>query len=106
MMSSQRIVIVTGGSQNIGLSIARRFSQTKALVICADLKPPPDEALEFISTDVSDENSVRDLMDKVDENFGHVEVLVNNAGISSGHWDITEEEWDRVMDTNIKGTFL
>ncbi len=108
MMSSQRIVIVTGGSQNIGLSIARRFSQTKALVICADLKPPPDEALEFISTDVSDENSVRDLMDKVDENFGHVEVLVNNAGISSESLiqDITEEEWDRVMDTNIKGTFF
>ena len=107
-MSSQRIVIVTGGSQNIGLSIAQRFRQSGALVISADLNPPPDGSLEFISTDVSNEMSVKDMINRVDKDFGHLEVVVNNAGICTESFiqDITEEEWDRVMAVNSKGIFF
>ena len=107
-MSSQRIVIVTGGSQNIGLSIAQKFKQTGATVISADLNPPPDDSFHFILTDISNEISVREMMDRVDKNFGHLEVLVNNAGICTESLiqDITEEEWDRVMGINTKGTFF
>ena len=107
-MSSQRIVIVTGGSQNIGLSIAKKFKKTGATVISADLNPPPDDSLDFIPTDISNEMSVREMMDRVDNDFGHLEVLVNNAGICTESLiqDITEEEWDRVMGVNTKGTFF
>ena len=107
-MSSQRIVIVTGGSQNIGLSIAQRFQQTGATVICADLNLPHDDALNFIATDVSNEASVMATMDQVEKDFGHIDVLVNNAGIcvETPIQDTTEQQWDRVMGINIKGTFL
>jgi|TARA_B110000259_G_scaffold188313_1_gene246412 meso-butanediol dehydrogenase/(S,S)-butanediol dehydrogenase/diacetyl reductase len=107
-MSSKRIVIVTGGSQNIGLSIAQRFQQTGATVICADLSAPQDNALNFIATDVSSEASVIAMMDQLEKDFGHLDVLVNNAGIcvETPIQDTTEQQWDRVMDINIKGTFL
>jgi meso-butanediol dehydrogenase/(S,S)-butanediol dehydrogenase/diacetyl reductase len=107
-MSSKRIVIVTGGSQNIGLSIAQRFKQNGATVICADLKSPQDESLNFIVTDVSNEPSVTAMMDQVEKEFGHLDVLVNNAGIcvETPIQDTTEQQWNRVMDINIKGTFL
>ena len=99
-MSSKRIVIVTGGSQNIGLSIAQRFQQTGATVICADLSAPQDNALNFIATDVSSEASVIAMMDQLEKDFGHLDVLVNNAGIcvETPIQDTTEQQWDRVMD--------
>ena len=108
MVSSKRIVIVTGGSQNIGLSVAMRFKKDGAIVISADLNPPPDNAFHYIPTDVSKEASVKKMIEKVDEDFGHLEVLVNNAGICTESLieDISEEEWDRVMGVNIKGTFF
>ena len=107
-MSSKRIVIVTGGSQNIGLSIARRFQKSGATVICADLNPHQDNSLNFIATDVSNEASIMAMMDQVEMDFGHLDVLVNNAGIciETPIQDTTEQQWDRVMDINIKGTFL
>jgi meso-butanediol dehydrogenase / (S,S)-butanediol dehydrogenase / diacetyl reductase len=107
-MPSKRIVIVTGGSQNIGLSIAHRFQQTGATVICADLNPPQDDSLNFIVTDVSSEASVTAMMDQVEKEFGHLDVLVNNAGIcvETPIQDTTEQQWDRVMGINIKGSFL
>ena len=107
-MSSQRIVIVTGGSQNIGSSIAQKFKKTGATVISADLNPPPDDSFHFVLTDISNEMSVREMMNRVDKDFGHLEVLVNNAGICTESLiqDTTEGEWDRIMATNAKGTFF
>ncbi len=107
-MSSKRIVIVTGGSQNIGLSIAQRFQKAGAIVICADLQSPLDDSLNFISTDISSESSVIAMINQVEKDFGHLEVLVNNAGvcIETPIQDINEEEWDQVMGVNIKGTFF
>jgi len=107
-MTAQRIVVVTGGSQNIGLSIAQRFQRDGATVIVADLNPPSDPGLAFIATDVSSEASVQSMFGHINEAYGRLDVLVNNAGIciETPIHQTTEEAWDRVMGINVKGTFL
>ena len=107
-MSIHRIVVVTGGSQNIGLAIAERFLDKDTHVISADLNPPQNSTLEFIKTDISDEASVIALMRQVEKKHGHLDVLVNNAGIciETPIQETSEAQWDTVMSVNIKGTFF
>ena len=113
-MPSGRVVIVTGGSQNIGAAISARFLREGDRIICADLHPParPESAglenLHFIETNVAEEASVSALMTEVSAKFGHLDVLVNNAGIclETAIEDTAVEDWDRVMAVNVRGTFL
>ena len=113
-MPSGRVVIVTGGSQNIGAAISARFLREGDRVICADLHPPmpPESAalenLHFIETNVAEEASVSALMAEVSAEYGHLDVLVNNAGIclETAIEDTAVEDWDRVMAVNVRGTFL
>jgi len=104
----KRTVIVTGGSQNIGLAIAEGFLAENCTVIVADLNPPENDALIFHKTDIADETSVKALMSRVSADFGRLDVLVNNAGIciEVAIKDMTVEGWDKVMDINVKGVFL
>ncbi len=105
---SERIVIVTGGSQNIGLAIAKGFQADGATVISADLNPPEDKSLIFHKTNVADENSVEGLMARIDADYGRLDVLVNNAGIciEVPINAMSTEQWSAVMDINVKGVFL
>jgi len=104
----KRIVIVTGGSQNIGLAIAKGFQADGARVIIADLNPPDDTSFRFHKTNVADETSVKDLMTQVETEYGRLDVLVNNAGIciEVPIVSMSAEQWDQVMDINTKGVFL
>ena len=103
-----KIVVVTGGAQNIGLAIAEKFSAAGATVIVADLGPPESDQLEFIKTDISSEDDVRVLMETLRDDFGGLDVLVNNAGIclEVPIHKMTESQWDRTMSINAKGVFL
>jgi meso-butanediol dehydrogenase/(S,S)-butanediol dehydrogenase/diacetyl reductase len=105
---SRRVVIVTGGSRNIGLAICRRFVAGGAAVISADLSPPEDESIEHLRTDITLEEDVVSLMEQVTARFGRLDVLVNNAGMSVEVplQDMTGEQWDEVMRVNVKGAFL
>ena len=105
---NNRIVIVTGGAQNIGLAIARGFKNDGASVIIADLNPPDDASFLFHKTNVADEDSVIELMQMVKENYGRLDVLVNNAGIAIEVpiKDMSSDEWDRVMTVNARSVFL
>ena len=105
---NKRIVIVTGGAQNIGLAIARGFKNAGASVIIADLNPPDDASFLFHKTNVADEDSVIDLMQMIKENYGRLDVLVNNAGIAIEVpiKDMSSDEWDRVMTVNVRSVFL
>jgi meso-butanediol dehydrogenase/(S,S)-butanediol dehydrogenase/diacetyl reductase len=113
-MPSGRVVIVTGGSQNIGAAISARFLREDDRVICADLNPPtpPDSAalenVRFIKTNVAEEASVVALMAEISAKYGHLDVLVNNAGIclETAIEDTAVEDWDRLMAVNVRGTFL
>jgi NAD(P)-dependent dehydrogenase (short-subunit alcohol dehydrogenase family) len=115
----QRVVIVTGGAQGIGLAISRSFAQTGALVVIADAdREAGEEALaafvqqdqqaRFIPTDVSDEIQVRTLIDTVVRECGRIDVVVNNAGTSSNMpiEQLPVDAWDKVIGVNLRGPFM
>ena len=105
-MLTHKTAIVTGASQGIGFAIAQKFASKGATVIMADIKPPltlPQNA-RYINCDVGDKASVDCLVDAV----GHIDILVNNAGIihAADFLDLPEEAFDRVLQVNLKGSFL
>lgn len=108
MFEQQRIVIVTGGSRNIGAAIVERFRKDGSTVICADISPANRDDVDFIQTDICQEKSVAELMLQVKKRYGHLDVLVNNAGICIEEklQDTTIEQWDKVMNINVRGVFL
>lgn len=116
-MYSDKTVIITGGASGIGAGIVHAFYEAGAKVVIADYhaengkqaeKIYNSERVSFFETDVSNEQSVISLITYVMEKFGRVDILINNAGISSfsNFYEMTVEEWDRVLNTNLKGVFL
>lgn len=113
---SDRIAIVTGGSQGIGRAICTTLSEAGANVIVADIdaeKAAETVALlstagRVVQTDVSSEDSVLSLYQQVLAEEGRVDILVNNAGICRmiPILETTVEEWDRILGVNLRGTFL
>ncbi|GEN35846.1 SDR family NAD(P)-dependent oxidoreductase [Aneurinibacillus danicus] len=112
-------VIVTGGSKGIGFDIARAFAELGAnVMITGRNESALKEAVEqlqqfnencfFHAADMCDVASVRHMVHSAGERFGTVDVLVNNAGvnITKPFTEVTEEDWDTVLDTNLKGTFF
>lgn len=116
---SGKSVLVTGGSSGIGLGIARQFGIQGAKVFITARNADKIEAVaaglradglqvEGLAADVANAASVEALMHTVEEMHGGLDVLCCNAGIfpSSTLEGLTEADWDRVMATNAKGTFL
>jgi len=115
----QRTAIVTGAAQGIGRAIARGFAREGASVVIADVNEESASAVKneieagggramAIRTDVSNENSVQAMAKESLAEFGRVDILVNNAGIfpTSSVEEMSEEDWDRVIGTNLVGAFL
>ncbi len=110
--------IVTGAAGGIGYAIAERLLREKAKVIIADIdvekgqKAERDLAplgeVQFVKADVAKRLDVHNLVAAAIDAFGEIDILVNNAGIIHGadFLDIKEEDFDRVMDVNLKGSFL
>jgi len=104
-----KVCVITGAKGGIGASVAELFAREGAIVVGADLAAdsPGDLAL---ACDVTDEDAVRALYARVREEYGHVDVLFNNAGISPNDdasvLDTSLEAWQRVQDVNLKSVFL
>jgi 3-oxoacyl-[acyl-carrier protein] reductase len=115
-----RTAVVTGGARGIGRGIVEAFAAEGADVAVADVLPEEEAApvlaeVEragrrgiYVHTDVAEEYQVRNMVDTVLHAFGRIDILVNNAGILSQSplEEMPIEEWDRVMNVNLRGTFL
>lgn len=114
--ASGKVVIVTGGASGIGLATAARFARDGANVVVADKDEDAGGAAVadlgrdamFVNCDVSQRLDVLNLTAAALEAHGHIDVLVNNAGVAEkdGFLDLDEAEFDRIVGVNLKGGFL
>ena len=108
-----RVAVVTGGGQSLGLAVSRALHRAGAHMVIAEINDEtgPDVAEElggtFVHTDVTDPASVRDMVETVLDEHGHVDVLVNNAGIVHNipSEEVPDEEWLAVISVNLNGVF-
>lgn len=117
-----RVVIVTGGGTGIGRAYAKHFAANGAIPVIAEINGQAGSSVAAeitanggqalaIQTDVADEGSVTETISRVMEEFGRIDVLLNNAAIfstitRSRFEDISREDWTRVLDVNVIGSWI
>lgn len=107
-MFTNKLVVVTGAAKGIGKSIAEHFVKEGAKVIGLDIEDVSIEGVESRKCDVSNFQQVEKVMKGIHTDYGAIHVLINNAGISEfkSLWEIDEQDWNRVLDTNLKSVFI
>ena len=113
-----KVAIITGGSNGIGLAAVTRFIEEGAKVVIADLDEAQGKVIEegliregkdvfFVQVDVANRESVQNMVKAVTAKYGKIDILINNAGITSDAvlTKMTEEQFDAVIDVNVKGVF-
>src|ERR1043165_7345891 len=111
-----RVAIVTGGTRGIGRAIAvelaRRgadvaFNYAKSAEAAESLKSELGERALAVQCDVANTEAVAQMVQQVKETFGRIDFLVNNAGITRDNLILRmkEDDWDQVIDTNLKGAW-
>jgi len=113
------VVVVTGAAQGIGYGIAKAFAEQGAKLVMADLNEDQGAAAAaairnegrqaiFVPCDVRKEEDIRKLMKAAEDEYGRIDVLINNAGVS--RWksplELSVGEWDDVLNTNVRSCFL
>ncbi len=112
-----KTVFITGASRGIGRELAVAFAEAGANLFITYNRTAPEDTLarlsaldadvEAVQLDVADSTAAADAVRKCAERFGTVDVLINNAGVTKDGllMRMKDEDWDAVMDTNLKGTF-
>ena len=115
-----KTAIITGSARGLGRSMAERLASEGANVVITDIMTENAEktaseiseqyGVEAVSygCNVTDRDSVRQLMENVVEKFGKIDILINNAGVTrdASFMKMTEEAWDMVINTDLKGVFV
>lgn len=109
-----QIAIITGGARGLGRGIAERFCAEGARVVIADIaardgaQAAADLGCEHHQVDVTDRDSVQQLINRVVALHGRLDVMVANAGVAGGapFLELSDERWDHVIAVNLKGVFL
>ena len=114
-----RTALVTGGGRGIGAATAARFAAEDAKVVISDLDLEPAETVAAeirrqgrlalaVACDVTDRSSVEALVERAVQEYGSLDVLVTCAGILRDNLihKMTDSDWDLVVDTHLKGTYL
>ncbi|KUO78380.1 MAG: beta-ketoacyl-ACP reductase [Desulfosporosinus sp. BRH_c37] len=119
MRLNDRVALITGAGRGIGEAIARRFAEEGSIVVISDvmednIKKLADELNAMglramaIPVNVTKKNEVDAMVEKVVSTYGRLDILVNNAAVNKDALirKMTEEQWDAVIDINLKGSFL
>ena len=114
-----KVAVVTGGASGIGRALCLGLAREGAAIVVSDVNETGAEAVasevsglggqsSAITTDVSSSAQVGALVERSLESFGQIDILINGAGIWPRHpfMELSEEEWRRVLDINLTGTFL
>ena len=113
----EKVVVITGAEGGIGSAMVRKFAENGAKVAICDLNCKGElekelkekgNTVKSFSFNVSNKDETTEAMKQIVEEFGKIDILVNNAGVSSSvpFSDYTIEEYDRVMDLNVKAMFV
>ena len=119
MRLKNKAAIITGAGSGLGEAVARRFAAEGAALLLCDTNARAVQAFsEELSAhapsvlaceaDVSDSRAVQDMAESCLKAFGKIDILINNAGISpkKAYLEYTEDDWDAVLDVNLKGEYL
>ena len=119
MTLSGYVSVITGAANGIGRACALKFANTGSAVVIADIDDEQGHAVEqdiigrggkalYVRCDVADRLDVKNLISLTVDSFGHIDTLINNAGIIFGadFLDLKEAHFDRVLGVNLKGAFL
>ena len=118
MQLKGKVALVTGGTEGMGYATAEAFLKAGAKVVISGRSSEKGEIavrnleksgeVKFVRGDVSMSEDAKRMVEATMEEFGRIDIVFNNAGVylEKGAEDTTEEEWDRVIDVNLKGTFL
>ncbi|MBN1993816.1 MAG: glucose 1-dehydrogenase [Anaerolineae bacterium] len=116
-----KVAVVTGAGSGMGRAFAVGLAHAGADVVVADLPDRQANAEETAASihaagrkalalplDVTGVESIQAMVDRVVDTWGHIDIMVNNAGINIRKWatDVAEQDWDRIVDTDLKGVFF
>ncbi len=118
MLLQDKVAIITGGGRGIGEAIAQRFSKEGAKVVIGDMTETDVKRVVRditaqggialgVTADVANEDEVRNMVEKTVQEFGTVDILINNAGITRDAMahKMTMDKWNLVLNVNLTGTF-
>ncbi|WP_433749212.1 SDR family NAD(P)-dependent oxidoreductase [Falsibacillus pallidus] len=117
-MFEGKVVIVTGGAKGIGKRTAEAFAQKECKVVIVDYDKESGYKtaesyrsngwdVQFVHCDVSKLDSVKAMMEKINGEYGKIDILINNAGISKFKdiWEMTEQDWTSILHNNLSSVF-
>ena len=105
-----KVVVITGGARGVGYEMCKRFSEENpAIIYSVDTTPNgyEHEKVRPVELNITDRDAIEKFYEQIREEFGRVDVLINNAAITRDAFLIkmTEEQWDAVINVNLKGVF-
>lgn len=109
MRLENKVAVITGGARGLGQAMAELFAKEGAQVIALDMGDMTysHEAVTYMQLNVTDADQAKQVFDNIVEKYGRIDILVNNAGITRDAMTrkMTDEQWDMVVDVNLKGVF-